>query len=182
MISITLKYTDYGHKETAEFRDYVKNLIGYIPSTVQLRFGQEHDPMFDDKVVAQINIADEDLAFDVVNHFMMEREVNGASVPFDVDIASIAIYVTGSELIMDYLTSRSFSSLYERMEIMESSFRDLSEKYNKLRYEHDQMASFIQRVGVDKFPDIVKEVIDSMEAEGHTLKTNVSEILNRKVH
>jgi hypothetical protein len=184
MVTITLKYTDYGEKETTEFRDYVKNLIGYIDQNVTIgcRYGVEHDPMFDDKIVAQISISDEDVAFDVVNHFMMEREVNGESVPFDVDISSVAIYVTGSDKIMDYLTSRSFSSLYERIEIAENMISSLTEKYQALRNEHDQMAAFVQRVGADKFPEIIKEVIDSMEAEGHECKLKINEILQRRVH
>lgn len=183
MITITLKYTDYGSKETQEFREYTKNLIGYRhQAEYDIRFGVEHDPMFDDKIVCQMTIYDEDFAFDAVNHFMMDREINGENIPFDVDLSSIAIYVTGSDKIMNYLTSRSFSHLYERMEILESMVSGLSKEYQQLKQSHEKMAGFMQHVGVDKFPDIVRELIESMEFEGHQCKGKINEILQRKVH
>lgn len=183
MITITFKYTDYGSKETTEFRDYVKNLVGYMDQLeYNIRFGVESDPMFDDKIVAQIAIENEDQAFDVVNHFMMDREIKGENVPFDVDLSSVAIYVTGSDRINNYLNSRSFSHLYERMEIAENALTGMMEKYQKLKYEYEQMAGFLQTIGANKFPEIVETLIDSMEHEGHTCKANIKEILHRKVH
>lgn len=183
MVEVTFKYTDYGHKETTEFREYVKNLVGWIGEGSQygIRFGVESDPMFDDKIVGQLKFVSEDVAFDVVNHFMMDREVN-QNLAFDIDISSISIYVDGSDRIVSYLNARSFSHLYERIEIAENALQSLSKKYDELKASHEKMAGFIQLMGVDKFPDIVREVINSMEAEGHSCKTNINQILNRKVH
>lgn len=183
MITITLKYTDYGHKETQEFREYVKNLVGYRDNgEYNLRFGVEEDPMFDNKIVAEISISDEDYAFDVVNHFMVDREVKGESVPFDVDISSISMYVSGSYAIANYITSRSFSYLYERVDILENAMAGMVDKYSQLEANYHKMATFIEKVGVDKFPDIVRQLVESMEAEGHECKTQINEILQRKVH
>ena len=181
MITITFKYTDYEHNKTQEFREYTKNLIGYRDD-YDLKYGIERDLMFDDKVVCQMSVSDEEYAFDVVNHFMLDREINGENVPFDVDLSSIAIYVTGSDRIMHYLTSRSFSNLYERLEIAEGTIYEVVGKNQKLEANQEQMASFIQNVGVDKFPDIVRQLMDSMEAEGHDCKQEINKILQRKVH
>lgn len=180
--TITFKYTDYGHKETQEFREYTKNLVGYMDATYNIKYGRESDPMFDDKIICQINVLDEDHAFDVVNHFMIDREVNGENVPFDVDLTSIAIYVTGSDKIVNYLTSRSISHLYERIEIAENQLSNMNNLVMQLKASHEKMAAHMQHIGVDKFPDIVKELVDSMQFEGHDCKDKIKTILNRKVH
>jgi hypothetical protein len=183
MVTITLKYTDYGDDDTKEFREYTKNLVGYRDaSEYKIKFGVENDPMFDTKIVCEISISDEDYAFDVVKHFMLDREVNGDSIPFSVDITSVALYVSGSDQIMNYITSRSFSHLYERIEILEDSLRTSIKKCNEVAHLQERSAAFIQLMGIDKFPDIVKQLIDSMEAEGHSCKEEINKILQRKVH
>lgn len=180
MITITLKYTNYGHKETAEFRDYAKNLVGYRDG--DYRFGKESDPMFDEKIVFQAFTQDEDIAFDIVNHFIIDREVNGDNIPFDIDISSISIYVSGSDAIMDYLTSKSFSNLYERLDSAENAIISLYEQNARLQKDNDRMNQFISNIGADKFPDIVKQLVESLEREGYECKQKINEILNRKVH
>jgi len=183
MTTITLKYIDYGTKETQEFREYTRNLVGYRDnSDYEIKYGIETDSMFDNKVVCQIDIDDEEYAFDVVNHYMMDREINGDNVPFDVDISSIAIYVTGSDRIMNYLTSRSFSHVYEKLEFMECMIHELKDKFNNLESNQQSVASFMQNVGVDKFPDIVKVLMEAMETEGHSCKQEINQILQRKLH
>lgn len=183
MITITFKYTDYGKSETQEFREYTKNLVGYRENgEYQIRFGKERDPMFDDKIVCQIEINDEDYAFDVANHFMMDREVNGENIPFAVDLSSIAVYVTGSDRIMNYLTSHSISHLYERVEIAESRMDQMNDLLMQLKTSHEKMSGYMQQIGVDKFPDIVRQLTASMEHEGHDCKAEIHNILTRKVH
>jgi hypothetical protein len=183
MITVTLKYTDYGHQETQEFREYTKNLVGHRDTgEYRIKFGIESDPMFDNKVVCQIEIEDEDYAFDVVNHYMIDREVNGDNVPFDVDLSSVAVYVTGSDRISNYMISRSFSHLYEKMEITESVLSKLNEKCSVLESNQQKISAYMENIGADKFPDIVKKLIDSMEAEGHNCKTEINAILQRKIH
>lgn len=183
MITITFKYTDYGKKETQEFREYTKNLVGYRDSgEYKIYFGTQHDPMFDDKIVCQIEIEDEDYAFDVVNHFMLDREVNGDSIAFAVELPSIAVYVTGSDLIMNYLTSRSVSNLYERLEVAESALSQINNTMMQLKASHEKMGGYMQQMGVDKFSDIVRQLVASMEHEGHDCKEEINNILTRKVH
>lgn len=185
MISITLKYINYGPKETTEFRDYVKNLVGYLEEDIyNLRFGVEQDNMFDDKIVANMTFSKQngDLCFDILNHFMMDREVNRDNIAFDVDLSSVAVYVTGSEALFNYLTSWSMSKLYERMEIAENVLTAMMQKYEKLSKENENLSYMVRQLGIDKFPDIVKQLVDSMETEGHHCKEQINEIINRKAH